>query len=133
KIEAIGRLAVEFVDKGGDPHIAQATDFKELARLALDALRAVEHHDRAVHRRQRPVGILTKILMARGVQKVEGLAAIVERHDRGGDGDAALALHLHLVRMGASSSDPAIVRASEQDSEAELQWLFVDRRLARAE
>ena len=38
--------------------------------------------------------------MARGVQNVDAEAAVLELHDGGGDGDAALLLNLHPVGGG---------------------------------
>jgi hypothetical protein len=50
-------LAVEFVDKGDDRHVARAADLEELAGLLLDALGGVQDHHCAVDRGQRAVGV----------------------------------------------------------------------------
>ncbi len=77
--------------------MAHGADLEELARLRLDALRAVDDHDGRVRRHQRPVGILREVLMARRVQNVDAEALILELHDGRGHGNAALLFDLHPV------------------------------------
>ena len=48
-------FAVDLVDERDDGDIAQPADFEQLARLALDAFRRVDDHDRGVDRPQRPI------------------------------------------------------------------------------
>ncbi len=55
-VEGIATFAVELIDEGDDPDVAQAADLEQLAGLILDAARRVDHHHRRVHGRQRPVG-----------------------------------------------------------------------------
>ena len=49
---------------------------------------------------QGAVGVLGEVLMTRGVQNVDAETAVLELHDGGGNGDAALLLDLHPVRGG---------------------------------
>ena len=125
------RLAVHLVDEGDDRHVAQAADLEQLAGLRLDALGRVDHHDRAVDRGQRAVGVLGEILVARRVEQVEDAPVILERHHRGGDRDAALALDLHPVRARAPRARRAPCTSPGQlDRAAEQQQLLGQRRLA---
>jgi hypothetical protein len=64
-------LAVHLVDEGDDRNVAQPADLEQLQRPGLDALGGVDHHHRRVHRRQRPVGVVGKVLVARRVEQVE--------------------------------------------------------------
>ena len=79
------------------PHGA---DPEELAGLGLHALGAVDDHDGAVRRHEGAVGVLGEILVAGGVQDVDAVAVVLELHDGGGNGDAALLLDLHPVGRG---------------------------------
>ena len=44
---------------------ARAADLEQLARLRLDALGRVEHHDHAVDGEQRAIGVFAEVLVAR--------------------------------------------------------------------
>ena len=103
QLVGVARLAVHLVDKGEDRHAAHRAYLEQLARLRLDALGGVDDHDRRVRRHQRAVGILGKVLMARGVQNVDALTLVPELQHRGRDRNTALLLDLHPVgnRMAA--------------------------------
>ncbi len=131
EIERVKRLPVELVDEGGDRHIAQAAHLKQLAGLAFNTLRAVQHHHRAVHRRQGAIGILAEVLMARRIQQVKSLAAIIEGHDGGRHGNAPLPLHLHPVGPRAPLFPTGFHRTGKLNGAAEQQQLFGQCRLAR--
>ena len=83
-----------------------------------------------IDRRQRAVGVLAEILVARRVQQVEGAAGILERHHRGGDRDAALLLDLHPVRARAPPLALGPDLAGQMDRAAEQQQLLGQRGLA---
>ena len=100
EVERVAALAVHLVDEGDDRDVAQAADLEQLAGARLDALRGVDHHDGGIDRRQRPVGVLGEVLVARRVEEVEDATAVFEGHDRGHDRDAALALDAHPVGAG---------------------------------
>jgi len=68
--------------KVDDGDVAQAADFEQLARLGLDAARRVDHHHRGIRSRQRAVGVLAEILVARRVEKIEDAIGVFERHHR---------------------------------------------------
>ena len=128
QLERVARLTVHLVDEGEDGDMAQGAHAEQLARLRLDALRAVDDHDRAVRRHERAVGILGEVLMARSVENVDAVAAMLELHDGGGHGDAALLFDLHPVggrRAGALALDLAGLR----DGPAVEQELFGQRGL----
>ena len=97
QFEGVARLAVHLVDEGDDRDVAHAADFEEFPGLAFDALGGVEHHHGGVHCGEGAVGVLGEILVARRVEQVEDQAALLEGHDRGGDGDAAILLNLHPI------------------------------------
>ena len=58
-------VAVELVDEGHDRRVAQPAHLHEPYRALLDALGAVDDHERRVDRGQRAVGVLREILVAR--------------------------------------------------------------------
>ena len=49
---------------------------------ASNALGGVNDHDGGIRRHQGAVGVLTEVLVARGVQNVDALALVVELQDR---------------------------------------------------
>ena len=71
-------------------------------RLRLDALRRIHHEDRALAGRQAAGYFVVEVHMARRVDEVQHILLpvvrrIVEAHGAGLDGDAALALEVHVV------------------------------------
>src|SRR3546814_5204820 len=83
-------FAVELVDESDDRRVAQPADFHQLDRARFDTLGGVDHHQRRVNRRQRPIRVFGKILVSRCVEQVDDLVVIRELHHRGGDRDSAL-------------------------------------------
>ena len=81
EIEGVLGLAVHFIDKGENRNVTHGADLEELARLRLDALAAVDDHDRRVRRHERAVGVLGEVLVARRVQNVDAVAVIAELHN----------------------------------------------------
>jgi len=79
-----------------------ATHIKQLARLCFHTFGRVQHHHRAVSCHQCAVGVFGKILMARGVQQVDGESFVRKLQHSGSDGNAALLLHLHPVGCGGA-------------------------------
>src|SRR5947209_333518 len=131
QVERVAPLAVELVDEGDDRHVAQAADLEQLAGLGLDPLGGVDDHDGRVHGGQGAVGVLAEVLVAGGVQQVEGAAFVLEGHHRGGDRDAALLLDLHPVGAGAPGLAAGLDGAGHLNGAAEKQELFGEGRLAR--
>ncbi len=123
-------VAVELVDEGHDRRVAQAADFHQLDRAFLDALGAVDDHQRRVDRGQRPVGVLGEVLVARRVEQVDDAPAIRELHDRRRDRDAALLLEAHPVRGRMARRLASLDRAGHLDRAAEQQQLLGQRGLA---
>ena len=130
QVERVTALAVELVDKGDDRHVAQPAHLEQLLGLLLDAARRVEHHDGAVDRGQRAIGVLAEILVAGRVEQIEDAAIMLEGHHRRADRDAALALDRHPVRAGAPALAAGLDLAGQLDRAAEQQQLFGQRRLA---
>ena len=133
--EGFAAFAIDLVDEGDDGDVAQAADFEQLAGLRLDPLGRVDHHDGGIDRGQRAIGVFGKIFVARRVEQVEGdgfpVAGPLERHDRRGDGDAALLLDLHPVGAGAAVRPARLDLARQVDGAAFEQQLFGQRGLAR--
>ena len=132
--EGFAAFAIDLVDEGDDGQVAQAADLEQFARLRLDALGRVDHHDGAVDGGQGAIGVFGEILMPWRVEQVEGdrlaIACPLERHDRGGDGNAALLLDLHPVRPGASVRPARLDLTRQMDRAAFEQQLFRQRGLA---
>ncbi len=133
--EDFAAFAIDLVDEGDDGDVAQAADLEQLARLRLYALCRVDHHDGGVDGGQRAIGVLGKILMARRVEQVEGdgfaITRALERHDRGGDRNAALLLDLHPVGPGAPVGAARLHLTGEMDRAPFEQQLFGERGFAR--
>ena len=129
-LEGVAGLAVHLVAEGEDRQVAQAADLEELAGLALDALGAVDDHDRGVDGGQRAVGVLGEVRVAGRVDEVEPPVAEREGHGAGGDRDAALLLELHEVRAGAARLALGADLAGHLDGAAVEQELLGQRRLA---
>src|SRR6185295_18352439 len=74
--ERIVPLAVDLVDEGDDRDVAQPTDFEQLARLALNPLRGVDHHHGSVDRAQRAVSILGEVCVTGRIEQIEDNAVV---------------------------------------------------------
>ena len=124
-----GRL-IHLVDEGQDRDPALAADLEQLHRLRLDALGAVEHHDRAIHRHEGAVGVFAEVLVARRVEQVDALTVELELERGRGDRNAALLLHLHPVRDGVALGPAASDRPGQLDGSGVQQQLLGQRGLA---
>lgn len=111
ELKRIASLVVELVHKGKDGDVAQRTDLKELFGLGLDALSAVDDHDRGVGGHKGTVGILREVLVAGGIEDVDAGTVVGELQHRGGNGDTALLLDVHPVRDGMLGRALALDRA----------------------
>ena len=94
---------------------------QQAARLRLDAVGRVDHHQRRVDRGQHAVGVFGEVLVARRVEQVDDVAAVLHLHHRARDRDAALLLDLHPVGGGVARGlarlhEPAIWIAPENSS-----------------
>ena len=129
ELKRIASLVVELVHKGKDGNVAQRADLKELFGLGLDALGAVDDHDRSVGGHKGTVGILREVLVAGGIENVDTGAVIGELQHRGGDGDAALLLDVHPVRDSMLGRALALDRAGSLDAAGIEQQLLGKRGL----
>ena len=130
-LERIPCLAIHLVHESDDWNVAQAADLEQFERARLDALRGVDHHHRTVDSSQRPVSIVSEILVAWRIEKIENVVAILKGHHRSHDRNAALALDLHPVGARLHSVLLGFHLAGKLDRAAEQQQLFGQRRLAR--
>ena len=122
---------VALVHEREDRDPAAAAHLEELARLRLDALGGVDHHEDRVDRRQHAVGVLREVLVAGRVQQVHDPPAVVELQHGRADRDPALLLELHPVRRRCPLVLPVLHRAGKVDRVAVEQELLRQRRLAR--
>ncbi len=129
-LERIPAFAVHLVAEGQDRQVTQAADLEKLPRLAFDALRPVDHHDRGIDGGQRPVGVLGKVAMAGGVHQIEAVLPEVEGHGAGGHGNPALLLHLHEIRPRAPRLALGAHLTGHLDGTPEQEELFRQRGLA---
>ena len=116
ELEGVSRVVVELVDEGEDGDVPECADLEELLGLGLDALCAVDDHDRGVGGHEGPVGVLREVLVPGGVEDVHAAAVIGELQYRGGDGDAALLLDVHPVRDRVLGAALALYGASGLDA-----------------
>ena len=130
QFERRAALAIDLVDEGDDRHRAQPAHLEQFARLRLDAARRVDHHHRRIDSGEGAIGILAEILVPRRVEQVEGHAVLLERHHRGGDGDAALLLDLHPVGTRTAVRPARLHLAGEMDRAADIEQFFGQRGLA---
>ena len=99
-VEGVAALAVHLVDEDDDRGVAHAADLHKAPCLGLHALGGVDDDDYRIDGGEGAEGILCEVLVARRVEDIDFIRAIVEAHDRGGHGDAALFLNLHPVGGG---------------------------------
>ena len=129
ELKRIASLVIELVHKGEDGNMAQRTDLKELFGLGLDALGAVDDHDRGVSSHKGTVGILREVLVAGGIEDVDAGAVIGELQNRGSNGDTALLLDVHPVRDGMLGRALALDRAGGLNAAGIEQQLLGKRGL----
>ncbi|CCX65790.1 putative uncharacterized protein [Firmicutes bacterium CAG:791] len=118
KIKGILRIPVHLIDKGKNRHVTHSADLKELLRLRLDTLGAVDYHDGGIRCHQRPVGILREILMSRRIQNVDAAAIIFKLKNGRGDRNSSLLLNFHPVGNRCLSRCLSLDRARLVDGSA---------------
>ena len=128
--ERLLHLAVHLVDEGEDRRVARAADLQQPARLRLDAVGRVDHHQRRVDRGQHAVGVLREVLVAGRVEQVDHAVAVLHLHHRARDRDAALLLDLHPVGRRVARRLARLHRAGDLDRAGEQQQLLGQRGLA---
>ncbi len=128
--ERIFGRTVELVDEGQNRKPVPMTDLVELARLRLDAVGRVDHHDDAVGGYQGAVGIFAEVLVAGCVEQRHAPALNLELERGRRDGNAALLFHLHPVRRRGTAILASAHGACELDGAPIEQQLLCQRRLA---
>ena len=129
QIDGIADVAVHLVDETENGRIPQPAHVHQLDGAVLHTLGPVNHHQGGIHRGQGAVGVLGKVLVAGGIQQVDGALPVGELHHRGGHRDAPLLLHGHPVRGGVRPS-LAFHAAGHLDGVAQQQELLRDGGLA---
>ena len=119
---------VDLIDCRHDVQIGVHREARVGNRLRLDALRGVDHEDRALARGERAGDLVGEVDVARRVDEVElvGLTVVGVVHDADGvglDGDAALALDIHGVEQ-------LRLHVALLDGAGELEDAVGNRRLA---
>ena len=122
--EGVFPHAVALVHQGDDGKPPLSAHAEKLPGLSLHTLAVVQKHDGAVRRCEGPVGILGEVLVARGVQKVDTKALVVEAQHAGGDGDAPLPLHIHPVGGGVAVGPACLHGPGQVNGPAEKEKLF---------
>ena len=130
QVEGVARRTVELVDEGEGREPSAAADLEQLERLLLHPTRCVEQHHRGVRGGERAVGVLAEVLVAGGVEQVQHEALVVHLQGRGGDRDAALALHRHPVRRRPLGAHLAADDARLADRARVQEQLLGERGLA---
>ena len=130
QFERLSAGTIPLVDEADDRQLTLATHLEQLAGLALDAARRVEHHDHRVDRGKDPVGVLGEVAVTGRVEQVQDVVAIGELEHGRGDRDAPLLLHLHPVRADLASLTAGLDVAGLLDRPAVEQELLGERRLA---
>ena len=102
QLQRLARGAVALIHEGEDRHTATSAHFKQFARLRLDTLTCINHHDRGIDGREHAIGVLTEVIVARRIKKVDAKVVVVKLQHRAGDGDAALAFQFHPVTGGGA-------------------------------
>ena len=105
-------------------------DLEQLARLLLDALRGVDHHDHAVGGNQRAIGILAEVAVTRRVEQRHAPSLELELEGGRRHRDPALLLERHPVRRRVAPGLAAAHGAGELDRPCIEQELLRQRRLA---
>ena len=101
-----------------------AADLHQSAGTLLDTLGGIDDHQRSIHGRERPVGILGKILVARRVHQVDDAAAIGKLHHRCRHRDATLPFDGHPVGGDAALRLAPLHRACKLDGATQQQQAF---------
>jgi len=126
QLDRVADIAVEFVDEADDRCIAQAAYVHQRDGPWLNALTAVEDHQGRVHRSQGAVSVFGEVFVARGVEQIDHVVAIRELHDRRGNGNTPLFLHLHPVGCRMAVGFAGFHRAGHSDRLAHQQELLGD-------
>ena len=95
----LGGGEVDLVEAGDDLEVVLEGQVTVGEGLGLDALAGVDHEDHAFAGGERPRDLVAEIDVARSVDQVDHVVAVVEPHRLELDGDAALALEVHRIEV----------------------------------
>ena len=130
-VHRVLHLAVHLVDESQDGRVAGAANLQQAARLRLDAVGRINHHQGGIDGGQHAVGVFGKILVAGRVQQVDDAVAVFHLHDRAGDGNAALLFDFHPVGGRVARGLARLDAAGDLNGAREQQQLFGQRGFTR--
>ena len=123
-INSIANIAIEFVHEGKNRSVAQSANLHQLNGSFFDALGAVDYHQRRIDCGKDAVCVFRKVLVTRGIEKIDDAVHVRKLHDRRGDRDAALLLHRHPVGCRVLVCLFALNRSSYLNEIAKQNELF---------
>ena len=129
QVKRILGLAVHLIDKDDDGRIPHAAHLHQFACLRLHTLSSIHHDDDAIHSGQRAVGILSKVLVAWGVEDIDFIVMVVKLHHRRSHRDSTLLLDVHPVRSSCFLDFVALHRASHLNLSAKEEQFLRKRSL----
>ena len=120
----VAAFAVKLVDEDYNGRLAHTAHFHKAARLRLHTFGHVNDDDYRVDGRERTEGVFGEVLVARRVEDVYLVVAVVEAHHGGSHRDAALLLYFHPVGGGGFLYLVALHGAGHVDGATEEEQLF---------
>ena len=119
----IGRGQVDLVEAGDDLEVVLERQIAVGQGLGLDALAGVDDEDHSLAGGERARHLVAEVDVARRVDEVDDVVAVVEVHRLQLDGDAPLALEVHRVEV-------LLAHVTGVDGAADLEDAIRERRLA---
>lgn len=95
--------------------------------MRLNTFGTIDHDDGRIDGSECAEGVFGKVLVTRRVEDVDFIVLIVELHDRGGDGDSALAFDFHPVGGGSLAYLVAFHSTSHLYLSAKEEEFFCER------
>ena len=127
-IKRVASLAVELVDEDYYRSLSHAAYLHQTACLSLDTFGDIDHDDYGVDGGKGAEGSLGEILMARGVEDIYFIVAVIETHYGCCDGNTALFLYLHPVGGSCFLDFVAFDGTGNVNGTTEEEELFGERR-----
>ena len=107
--------------------MAHHANLEQFAGLRLHSFGTVDNHHCRVCCHQRPVCVLGKVLMSRGVQYVNTIIVIIKLQNRRSNGNSPFLLNFHPVRYRMSRRGLSFHRAGQVNGSAVQQEFLCQR------